>query len=130
MRTGLKVIPGEARVLIKKKNRDKRGLVPDKGFSIASGGVLRHCFLANHSIHGAIGLPFHVLSSGFLASSHRRGPLCAPCSEWARADAKISDAGRPSVREQVSPLSACSWGSRSGSMGKGTHLRGSTPTDR
>lgn len=33
----------------KKKYRDKRGLVPDKGFSIASVGVLRYCFLANHS---------------------------------------------------------------------------------
>lgn len=87
------------------------------------------CFGKLHQIHQAIGIPFPALFSDFLHPITVRGPYSAARSQWAGLTLRFQMLAN--LSEGTGVPSVCLWSrSRGGSMGKGSHRRGSTPADR
>lgn len=116
-----------------KEYTDKWGLIPDNGFSIASVG---NCLVEGGTV-------FWQTASD---SSGYRHPLSCSLlgfprliTVWGPYSAAHSEQAGPTLRFQMlanlsegtGVPSVCLWSrSCSGSMGKGSHRRGSTPADR
>ncbi|TNN88961.1 hypothetical protein EYF80_000839 [Liparis tanakae] len=87
-------------------------------FSVKDGGI-------------GFGLNMHEgwkTSAGFLRSITARGPYSAARSKWAGPTLRLQMLAN--LSEGTGVPSVCLWSrSRSGSMGKGSHRRGSTPAD-
>lgn len=116
-----------------KEYTDKWRLVPDNGFSIASvgsrlgeGGTV---FWQIASDSSGYRHPLSCSLLGFPPPHHSRGALQSARSQWAGPTLRFQMLAN--LSEGTGVPSVCLWSrSRGGSMGKGSHRRGSTPADR